>query len=266
MNPEPLQPRDKWPRELDDTLIKYFSKSRLIGNFINQEEFDAILFSMFTSFKRYRHYKGGTFKFEKFDTDIAKNILWPKLKKILPWLSNKDILDGNGYITATNYALHMDSCNPSVYFNSNQLSVKSFILPLFTCKPDNKKESQFVLMENRLLGWECNFSNTKSNVNMTYQKNVESYENLPWLDCNGKKLNLDSNKFYISDDIYNNHLSHIPKETYHSMKIENIFNFTEKSIIIFDPYQAHVTGNKNWSNTNLKGGIRFNINKKVDAL
>ena len=86
------------------------------------------------------------------------------------WLDKKDyFLSGNGYITATNYALHMDSCNPTTYFNYGQLSVKSFLLPLFVCKPENDKDSKFVLFKNRLFGWECNFSNGSSNdVKLAY--------------------------------------------------------------------------------------------------
>jgi len=267
IQPMPLQPRENWPVQLDQKLITYFSKTQVIENFLTEEELQQIMMHMFHTFQRPRHYKGGTFKFEKFDSNFIWEILYPKLKHVFTWLSKSDILDGNGYITGTNYSLHMDSCNPSVYFNTNQLAVKSFILPIFVCKPENNRDSKFILFRNRLLGWECNFSNGSSNdVNLAYQKNVTSYTDLPWLDVDGNKLNLNHNKLSVSEDFYNDHLSHLPKETFYGMELEEIVPFKPHDIIIFDPYQPHITGDKKWSKTNLKGGIRFNIQRKIDKL
>jgi len=267
IQPMPLQPRDKWPDYLDEKLVKYFSHTEIDEGFLSEEELVELMMHMFHTFKRPRYYKGGTFKFEKFDCDFVWEMLYPKLKNKFSWLEKYDILDGNGYITGTNYSLHMDSCNPSVFFNTNQLAVKSFIIPLFVCKPENDRDSQFILFKNRLLGWECNFSNGSSNdVKLAYQQNVVSYRNLPWKDVEGNLMYMDYDNLCVDEDFYNDHLSHLPKETFHGMVLEKMVPFKPKSILIFDPYQPHVTADKKWSKTNLKGGIRFNIQRKVDKL
>lgn len=262
---KPLQPRDKWPLELDTILPKYFSPAETILDFISEDELETIAMIMFRSFAKRRHYKGGTFKFEEFDCSPIWSMLYPKLKERFDWLRQDDILDGNGYITATTYALHMDSCNPNVYFKHNQIAIKSFILPLFVCKPENNIDSEFVLFKNRLLGWECNFSNKANDVNMVYQQNVASYKGLPWVNEQGNLMELDPDTLYV-EDIYEKHLSHLPRETYHSMILESIQPYIPNSILIFDPYQPHTTGNKNYSKTKLKGGIRFNIQRKIQNL
>jgi len=266
----PLQPRDRWPQELDSVMPKYFSEAEAIPNFFTQEELDMCLFQLFHSFTKHRHYGGGTFKLEKFDEYPIWKLVYPRLKERFDWLREDDILTGNGYITATNYALHMDSCNPVAYFDYDQLAIKSFIIPLFVCQPASAQErdASFVLFKNRLLGWECNFSNGGSNdVKMTYQKNVTSYDNLPWVDVNGNPIDIDTSKMHDSTaEIYDDHLKQLPKETYYGMQLETIVPYSPKSIILFDPYQPHVTGNKDWSKTRLKGGIRFNIQRKIDKL
>lgn len=256
-----MQPRQKWPTQHENELSTYLEKSSVVNNFLTDKELDTIFIDLFRTFSRYRHYNGGTLKFEKFDTDKYTEILYPKLKLLYPWLNeNQYYLSGNGYITATNYALHMDSCNPSLYFDCNQLSVKSFILPLFVCKSQTTPHAEIVFFRNRLFGWECNFSNQVNDVKMTYQKNVDNYNILPWVNEFGKQIELDVNN--ITDEIYNKHLCHLPRDTYNGMIIENILPFIPGSIILFDPYQPHVTGNNKYSNTKLKGGIRFNITKK----
>lgn len=263
--PMPLQPRDQWPELLDQKLPQFFSPAETLLDFFTDEEIEKLTFHLFRSFQRYRFYKGGTFKFEKLDCKFIWEMIYPRLKERFEWLRPDDILDGNGYITATDYALHMDSCNPSVYFNANQIAIKSLIIPLFVCKPDNGKDSKFVLFKNRLLGWECNFSNQANNVNMTYQQNVSTYEGLPWIDVNGTRMEID-NKLYVDEETYKNHLSHLPRETCYGMVLESIQNYTPKSLMIFDPYQPHTTANHNYSKTNLKGGIRFNIQRYIKNL
>lgn len=267
----PLQPRDQWPTDLDNIMPKFFGKAEFIPNFFSDEELDTILFQLFRTFTKHRHYGGGTFKLEKFDEYPIWKMLYPKLKEHINWIREDDILTGNGYITATNYALHMDSCNPVTYLNANQIAIKSFIIPLFVCQPENikdERDSSFVLFKNRLLGWECNFSNGSSNdVKMTYQKNVTSYDDLPWIDKHGKSMKLDTSKMHESTEaIYKDHLKQLPEETYYGMEVETILPYKPGGIIVFDPYQPHVTGNKDWSKTRLKGGIRFNIQRKVDKL
>jgi hypothetical protein len=265
--PMPLQPRDQWPSELDNKLPKYFAPAELVEDFFTDDELDALLFQVFKTFTRHRHYNGGTFKLEKFDNAAVWKMLYPKLKEKFEWLREDDLLDGNAYITATNYALHMDSCNPSIYFNNNQIAVKSFLVPLFVCKPDNNKDASFVLFKNRLLGWECNFSNGSTNdVKMAFQKNVTSYDDLPWLDADGNSMKLDTSKLAVTEEVYNDHLKHLPKETCYGMELESIQAYKPNSILIFDPYQPHATGDKDWSKTKLKGGIRFNIQRKIENL
>jgi len=270
-NVMPLQPRDQWPELLDEKLPKYFSLAESIPDFFDQEELDQMLFQLFHTFTKHRHYGGGTFKLEKFDEYPIWKLVYPKLKQRFDWLREDDILTGNGYITATNYALHMDSCNPVTYLNGGQIAIKSFLVPLFVCQPNfvqEKRDASFVLFKNRLLGWECNFSNGESNnVKMTYQKNVTSYDGLPWIDAQGKPMQLDTTKLHPStDEIYQTHLKQLPKETYYGMEVESVQPYNPGSILIFDPYQPHVTGNKDWSNTRLKGGIRFNIQRRVENL
>ena len=264
--PMPLQPRDQWPALLDEKLPKYFSPAETIEDFFTEEEHLQCMMQMFNTFTRPRHYKGGTFKMEKFDAYPIWKIVYPKLKEKFDWLREDDILDGNGYITATNYALHMDSCNPSIYFNNNQIAIKSFLIPLFVCQPNEERDASFVLFKNRLLGWECNFSNGNNDVKMTYQKNVSSYDGLPWIDANGDPMEIDSTKLAVTEEVYNDHLSHLPKETCHGMVLESIQPYKPRSILIFDPYQPHATGDKNWSKTRLKGGIRFNIQRRIENL
>jgi len=269
--PMPLQPRDKWPEHLDRQLPKYFSEAEVIPDFFTDEELDECLFQVFRTFTRHRHYGGGTFKMEKFDSSAIWKLVYPKLKEHIPYIREDDILDGNGYITATNYALHMDSCNPSVYFNSNQIAIKSFLVPLFVCQPNSiqgERDASFVLFKNRLLGWECNFSNGESNnVNMTYQKNVTSYDGLPWVDANGNFMDIDTSKLHESTaSIYKDHLKQLPEETFYGMEVESVLPYKPGSILMFDPYQPHVTGNKDWSKTRLKGGIRFNIQRRIENL
>lgn len=267
--PTPKQPRDEWPELLDREMPKFFEPAYAIDDFWTDDEVQEAAMLMFHTFSRYRHYKGGTFKFEKFDNYKMWKLLYPKLKTIMPWLREDDILDGNGYITGTNYALHMDSCNPSVYLNCDQIAIKSFIMPIFTCQPNNAEhDSSFVLFKNRLLGWECNFSNGGSNdVKLAYQQNVISYDNLPWLDVNGEPMDLDTSKLHSSvEDIYKEQLKHLPEETYYGMELEAILPYKAGGIIVFDPYQPHVTGNKDYSKTRLKGGIRFNIQRKINNL
>jgi hypothetical protein len=265
--PTPLQPRDKWPTEFDEKLPKYFSKAEVIEDFFTEEEHIQCMMQVFNTFTQPRHYNGGTFKMEKFEPYPIWKIVYPKLKEKFNWLREDDILNENGYITATNYALHMDSCNPNSYFKWDQIAIKSFLIPLFVAKPDNGKDAQFVLFKNRLLGWECNFSNGGSNdVKMMYQKNVTRYDDLPWIDEHGNPMQLDTTKLAVDKEFYNNHLSHLPEETYYGMELESIQPYKPRSILLFDPYQPHVTGNKQWSGTKLKGGIRFNINRKIANL
>lgn len=266
--PMPLQPRDRWPEELDKKLPKYFSESECIEDFFTDEEVDMAMFQLFRTFTRSRQYKGGTFKLEKFDTAPIWQMIYPKLKEKFEWLREDDILDGNGYITATNYALHMDSCNPTVYFNNNQIAIKSFLIPLFTCQPDNAiEQADFVLFKNRLLGWECNFSNSGSNdVKLAYQQNVTTYDDLPWIDEKGNPMHIDTTKLAVSNEFYKKHLSHLPEQTYYGMELEKKVPYKRRSILIFDPYQPHVTGNKEYTKTKLKGGIRFNIQRRIENL
>lgn len=269
--PMPLQPRDSWPEELDNILPKFFSKAESIPNFFTEEELDTCLFQLFKTFTKHRHYGGGTFKLEKFDEYPIWKMLYPKLKEHFEWLREDDILTGNGYITATNYALHMDSCNPTTYFHGDQIAIKSFLIPLFVCQPasvKDERDASFVLFKNRLLGWECNFSNGGSNdVKMAYQKNVTTYEDLPWIDVDGNLMDMDTSKMHESvKEIYTDHLKQLPEETYYGMEVESVLPYTPGNILIFDPYQPHVTGNKDWSKTRLKGGIRFNIQRKIENL
>lgn len=263
----PLQPRDNWPTEFDEILPQFFGPADSIDEFVTADELDEIAFQMFRTFKKRRHYRGGTFKFEDFDTYPMWKILYPKLKELWPWLREDDILTGNGYITGTNYALHMDSCNPNTYHKWNQMAIKSFLLPIFTCQPDGyERDSSFVVFKNRLLGWECNFSNGSSNdVKLVYQQNVTSYDDLPWVDEHGQPMKLDTSKCHHSvAEIYDDHLIHLPYKTYHGMVLDKIVPYKERGIITFDPYAPHVTGNKDWSKTRLKGGIRFLIQRKLE--
>lgn len=266
-DPMPLQPRDRWPDHLDSKLSEFFSPAEAITDFFTDEEHETITMQMFHTFTKHRHYNGGTFKFEQFDEGPVWEIVYPKLKQKFDWLRQDDLLSGNGYITATNYALHMDSCNPNTYFKWNQLAIKSFLIPIFTCQPDSAEEdSSFVLFKNRLLGWECNFSNGGSNdVKLAYQKNVTSYDDLPWVDVNGNSIEVDSTKMHTStEEIYNNYLQHLPRETCYGMELETILPYKPKGIVIFDPYQPHATGYNQFSKTRLKGGIRFNIQRRIE--
>ena len=151
--PAPLQPRDQWPAEFDEKLPKYFGPAEVIEDFFTEEEHMQCMMQVFNTFTRPRHYNGGTFKMEKFEPYPIWKIVYPKLKEKFDWLREDDILSGNGYITSTNYALHMDSCNPNTYFQWDQIAIKSFLIPMFVAKPDNGKDAQFVLFKNRSLGW-----------------------------------------------------------------------------------------------------------------
>lgn len=266
--PMPLQPRDRWPTHLEESLKQFFSPAEAIQDFFTEDEHNEISMHMFHTFTKMRHYKGGTFKFENFDEKLVWKLIYPKLKQKFDWLREDDLLSGNGYITATNYALHMDSCNPTTYFKYNQLAIKSFLIPIFVCQPDGiDRDSNFVIFKDRLFGWECNFSNGSSNnVQLAYQQNVTSYSDLPWVDINGNPALVDDTKMLISEEIYKNHLSHLPRETCHGLEIESILPYKPRSIVIFDPYQPHATGNKDWSKTRLKGGIRFNIQRRIENL
>ena len=50
------------------------------------------------------------------------------------------------------------------------------------------------------------------------------------------------------------------------MVIENVLPYRANDIMVFDTYQLHTTGYNKHSITNLKGGARFNIRKRVEDL
>jgi len=281
----PLQPRDKWPVYLDDKLKKYLGESFVLENALTDDELEEITISIFKDVKGFRTFTGGSLIWARLthDTlDLVWNIIYPKLKKELTWLEKENYcnhesspwcwehqLNGNGYITSTNYNLHYDSQEPEDFYEKKLISVKAFVIPFFTCKDfESTHESTFITFKNRLFGWEANFSaKDKGKVyGKRKQQNVTDYSNLPWINANGDLFEHNINKQHISWDDYNDYLIHLPKQTFNGMVIENILPYRANDIIVIDTYQLHTTGYDKHSMTNLKGGARFNIRKRVEDI
>jgi len=288
---EPLQPRDKWPAYLDNKLKKYLGESFVIKNALTDDELEEIIINIFKDIKGFRTFKGGSLIWHKLTHNTYVSIweiIYDKLKNKLSWLEKEILCDhendissqkkgwcwshqitGNGYITSTNYNLHYDSQEyDDVFCSINPLiSVKAILIPFFTCIDNKSKhESTFITFKNRLFGWEANFSgnNDKGKVyGKRKQQNVIDYNGLPWINANGEPFEYDINKWHIPWDDYNNYLIHLPKETFTGMVIENILPYRANDIIVIDTYQLHTTGYNKHSMTNLKGGVRFNIRKRV---
>tara|TARA_B100000214_G_scaffold267544_1_gene198364 strand:+ start:23 stop:883 length:861 start_codon:yes stop_codon:yes gene_type:complete len=286
MYDNPLQPRDKWPDHLDNKLKKYLGESFVIKNALTNDELDEITTNVFKDIKGFRTFTGGTLIWSRLThgtLDLIWDIVYNKLKDKLSWIDQKNtclhsneefcnshIISGNGYITSTNYNLHYDSQEPDDFYNLGLFSVKAFIIPFFTCLGiASKHESTFITFKNRLFGWETNFSGntTKGKVyGKRKQQNVIDYDSLPWINDKGDPFEYDINKWHISWDDYNAYLKHLPKETYTGMVIENVLPYRANDIMVFDTYQLHTTGYNKHSITNLKGGARFNIRKRVEDL
>jgi len=285
MYENPLQPRDKWPVHLDDKLKKYLGESFVLENALTDDELEEITISIFKDVKGFRTFTGGTFIWSRLThgtLNLIWNIVYPKLKNKLSWLEKENTcnhndetwcwshqLNGNGYITSTNYKLHYDSQEPKDFYEKKLISVKAFLIPFFTCKDfESTHESTFVTFKNRLFGWEANFS--AAGKGKVYgdrkQQNVIDYSKLPWINVNGEPFEYNIDKWHLSWDDYKKYLIHSPEEVYTGMVLENILPYKANDIIVIDTYQLHTTGYNKHSYTTLKGGARFNIRKHIDEL
>ena len=285
----PLQPRDKWPAYLDNKLKKYLGESFIIENALTDDELEEIIINIFKDVKGFRTFTAGTFIWSRLfhnTLELIWEIVYDKLKNNLPWLEKENYcnhnndnynswcwthkINGNGYITSANYNLHYDSQEPADFYDVGVVSVKAFIIPFFLCLDNKSKhQSSIITFKNRLFGWEANFagSNDKGKVyGKRKQENVVDYNGLPWINVKGEPFEYDINKWHLSWDDYNNYLIHLPKETFNGMVIENILSYRANDIIVIDTYQLHTTGYNKHSMTNLKGGVRFNIRKRIEDL
>lgn len=259
-------------------ISKTLSAPLLLEGAISPEDLLKFKIKVFSGWRNTRTYPGGKILFDEFTEDLKKYIkdcLMEYFPNSIPTLDvswNDVKIFGNIYITTSEYGLHTDAFSEYVIKNKKSFYVKNIVIPLDVCgfELENPYINNLILMKNRLIDYDKTFQkNTNREWYVKYQKNITDYSNIDWIDETGQSMNLDPNKMYITQEQYNNHLSHIEeKQILDSFIIDKAFKFNPGNIIVHDTTQAHITGHMkyNMSEVTNKAGIRLSLRVPLDAI
>lgn len=234
--------------------------------------------AVFAGWNDCRSYKGGKIIFNNFNENTKKFIV-SFLKEFfphsiptldMPWDDVK--IFGNIYITTSEYGIHTDAFTEEVLKKNKEVNLKNVIIPFDVCGwgLEQPNINNLILMRNRLIDYDKTFQKGSTDEwHVRYQDNVTDYNNLDWVDENGRSMNLDPDKMYITDDEYNTHLTHIKdKKILESFVLDKAVKYTPGSLIVHDTTQVHVTGHMETARSKVtnKAGIRLFLRTPLSSI
>ena len=179
-------------------------------------------------------------------------------KTIEPGLDDSVLWEGNFFMTATPYNLHIDTGNPALLKNENMIPGRQFIIPLWIChtnKTEAEPECGTAIFKNRFLMYGTNFAKGDARYDTNVFYTVRDYSALECYDRHGNlRTDVDWNK-PIGDDIHKKYFSHYKKEWLDGFEIEGVYNWKRGGIIAFDRCQAHSGINFLKNGVTLKCGL-----------
>lgn len=195
-----------------------------------------------------------------------------KIEALLPGAGASPAIQGNFFITPTQYGLHNDAPresdfkhslkhNPKEAKDRNYVPWKNIIIPLWQ-GPENAV-SQIIFFKQRHIAWAhvYNHSNATQGISTTYPI-ITNHGDIDFHDHTGAVIPRDLNLIEYDESHYNQYLKSTPRKRLTGLTPELTCNWEPGSLLIFDPVQLHAT-NKGQPAWNIKMGLLLTFLKEI---
>ena len=222
----------------------YMRESKCYTNVFNEKECTELSEFMFRKTKSWRTSSTGNLFFSGNFRTLVKDIIYPKLKDIIP----NDIIDwtiidnvaGNFFHTPHQYGIHTDMPEEQNSFDSNTMVYRSLLIPLYLLGPKQKKPLRMIWFNERIVDNGCtlDYGPDKSVTHYRSFSDYNDIENVYTLDGPTK---IDPTNIMSNEEFEKHGLTEAPSimDRYNGISVENSFEWTPGDVFVFDTAQVH---------------------------
>ena len=222
----------------------YMSPCKCYNSVFDEHELRDLSEYMFRKTKSFRTSSTGNLFFSGNFRPLVRDVIYPKLKDIVP----KDIIDwsivdnvaGNFFHTPHQYGIHTDMPEIENQFDSNTITYKSILIPLYLLGPKQKKPLRMIWFNERIVDSGCTLDHGPDK-SITHYKSFSDYSKIQ----NAYTLNgpvvIDPNNVISDEDFEKHGLDEAPsiRDRYNGITIEDSFEWVPGDVHIFDTAQIH---------------------------
>jgi hypothetical protein len=257
-----------------ETIRKNFSPALVHKNIFSENELKWLYCFAFSKCRTVRHNANGTI-FVSGNFKTAFQQLKEKILPFLPQAENSVVIDGNFFITPSQYGLHNDSIKESDFTASTVripadhpqrrwVPWKNVIIPIWVAPPDT--QSHICFFEQRHIDWSHVYNHGgKTKKISTMYPVIDNMADVQFYNASGEKITKDLNSVPYPEDHFKSYFRTpqgkdlTPYFRFTGLKPEGTFEWTPGDLMIFDAMQLHATNNGNnvglpWA---LKMGLLF---------
>jgi len=222
----------------------YMRPSKCFNNVFDEQECRELSEYMFRQTKYWRTSSTGNLFFSGNFRPLVENIIYPKLKDIIPkddidW----DIVDnvaGNFFHTPHQYGIHTDMPEQTNDFDSNTIVYRSLLIPLYLLGPKQKTPLRMIYFNERIVDSGCtlDYGPDKS---VTHYRSFSDYSKIQNVYTLDGPTSIDQTNIMSEEDFVKYGLSEAPsiKDRYNGISVENSFEWVPGDVHTFDTAQVH---------------------------
>ncbi len=250
--------RDLYDPQAQSTMRSNLAPSQCFKELISKEQRQWLYAFAFRDGRRIRHNANGTI-FISGNLKQCYDYLENLIEMALPGAKNSPIVDGNFFITPSQYGLHTDSLRQEDYLqNLNSFPAqhaqrswvpwRNIIIPLWVTPPES--ESQICFFKQRHLDWAhvYNHGNKTRGIASSYPI-ITDMSKVQFYDETGTEIPMLDNSLPYSEEHFKNFFQTpdgknlTPPVRLTGLSPENTFNWTPGDLLVFDSCQLHSTNN-----------------------